>query len=322
VTAIHPFHLRDSLSLRAMISRGICFDSRICLTQDLHLLRHAVLASLLPALYPETVVLRENGRIAGFAQLGHHRGDPSSWLRFLAPKNILPQAGGTGLVEGLLRIAGRRQAHHILADAEDKTEECGFLRREGFAVYAREEIWKGTAPVPASGGEPPGSLRPLHSTDAADAQALYCSIVPALVHQVEGFPHPSRGWKIFEEGDLVGFFHIRIGSRGLWMEPFFHPGARHAARWIGSWLATLQTKTQDSVYICVRSYQDWVGSILRDFGFSLFSRRAVLVRRVVVPLPVMEGSTLPAVDKTVPQTSTFTAPVNHNGYDTATANHR
>jgi hypothetical protein len=106
------------------------------------------------------------------------------------------------------------------------------------------------------------------------------------------------------------------------MEPFFHPGARHAAQWIAAWLGALRPGSQEPVYVCVRSYQDWLGSILQEFGFSLFSRRAVLVRRVVVPLPILEGAPLPAVEKTAPQASTFTTPVTHNGYDSATANHR
>jgi hypothetical protein len=322
MTAAHPFTIRDSLPLRAMIGRGISFDSRSGLTQDLHLLRRAVLAPLLPGRYPETIVLDSNGRPSGFGQLSHRRGEPSSRLRFLAPKDLLTTGGGTGLIAALLRVAGRRQAQHILADAEDKSEECGFLRREGFVIYAREDIWTGAAPFPQPSADPPGALRPLLASDASGAHALYCSIVPALVHQVEGFPRPARGWRIFEEGELVGFFHLRSGPLGMWMEPFFHPGARHAASWIGAWLGALPAGEREPVYVCVRSYQDWLGSILRDFGFTLFSRRAVLVRRVVVPVPIPEGAPLSAVEKPVPQTSTFSAPVTHNGYDSATANHR
>jgi hypothetical protein len=319
---VHSFEIRDSICLRSLIGRGICFDSRTCLTQDLHPLRRAVLSPLLPELYPETVVLDHNGRMSGFAQLAHRRGDPSSQLRFLSPKEIVLDPRETGLIEAVLHVAGRRQAQHILADAEENTEECGFLRRGGFSIYARQDIWKAAAPFPQPTENPPGALRPLLSSDTAGVHALYCSIVPALVHQVEGFPRPLRGWKFFEEGELVGFFHLRSGPLGLWMEPFFHPAARHAAQWIAAWLGSLRLNPQEPAYVCVRSYQDWLGSILRDFGFSMFSRRAVLVRRVVVPLPVTESAPLPAVEKPATQASTFSSPVVQNGYDSATANHR
>jgi len=322
MTAVRSFTLRDSLSLHKLIGRGISFDSGTSLTRDLHLLRNAFLANLLPELLPETLVLNGTNRTLGFAQLSHRRGTAAARLQFLAPREICRGAMGSDLIEALLRTAGRRQAQQILADAEDKSEECGFLRREGFSIYARQDIWKGIPPFPQSDRKPPGTLGPLLPAGVPSVHALYCSIVPALVHQVEGFPHPPRGWMLFEEGELVGFFHLRIGSRGLWMEPFFHPGAHHAAEWIAAWLGTLRLRPQDPVYLCVRSYQDWVGSILQDFGFSLFSRRSVLARRVVVTVPILEGVPLPVVEKPATQATTYTPSVTQKAYDSATANHR
>lgn len=319
---VHSFDLRDLLSLRTLSARGISLDSRTCLTEDLHPLRRALLAHILPEFIPETVMVNRRGGTAGFAQLSHRRGDASSRLRFLAPREIFLNDMGTELIEALLRVAGRRQAQHILADAEENTEACGFLRRSLFSVYARQEIWKALPPFPQSPSNPPGILRPLLSSNAFGAHALYCSIVPALVHQVEGFPHRPKGWLIFEEGELVGFFSLRTGPLGLWMEPVFHPGARHASEWIALWLGELRMDSQEPVYICVRSYQDWVGTILRDLGFALHSRRAVLVRRVVASVPAAETLPITAVEKTVPQATTYTSTATRNTYDSATANHR
>jgi hypothetical protein len=319
---VHSFDLRDLISLRNLTSRGISLDSPTCLTQDLHVLRNAVMAQVLPDLYPETLILDRKGREPGFAQLGHRRGNASAHLRFLAPQEILLDDAGTELIEALLRVAGSRQAQHILADAEEKTDECSSLRRQGFSVYARQDIWKGVPPFAQSLHTPPGVVRPLLSADASPAHALYCSIVPALVYQVEGFPRRPKGSMIFEKGELVGFFSLRTGSRGIWMEPFFQPGARNAAEWVAAWLSVLRVPLQDPVYFCVRSYQDWLGPILQDSGFTLFSRRAVLARRVVVSVPVAEGIPLSAVEKPVPQASTYNSSVTQNAYDSPTANHR
>ena len=319
---VHNFDLRDLPTLRALAPRGLSLDTQTCLTQDLHIYRTAVLAQLLPELIPETLILRSANGAAGVGQLSHRHGDFSSRLRYLAPRELFLGDWGIELIEALARTAGRRQAQHILADAEEKTEESGFLRRAGFSIYARQDIWIGTSPFPRPFSAPKGEFRPFRAADASTAHALYCSIVPALVHQVEGFPRRPKGWMIFEEGELVGFFHLRSGSRGLWMEPIFHPGARKAAEWIACWLGVLNLRPQDPVYVCVRSYQDWVGSILQDNGFSLLSRRAVLIHRVVVPVPLMEGLSLPVVDKPVPQATTYTTSVNRNAYDSATSHHR
>jgi hypothetical protein len=318
---VHPFVLGDLPALRRLSARGISLDSQTYLTQNLHLLRNALLAQAMPDMVPETLMLERRGSAAGFAQLAHRPGEEFSRLRFLAPREIVLDEAGAELIEGLLQTAGRRQAQHVLADAEEKSEEALFLRHGGFSVYARQEIWKGIPPFPSGNPGPAGLLRPLNSANASSALALYCSIVPALVFQVEGFPRRPKGWLIFEDGEVVGFFHQRSGPRGLWMEPIFHPGARNAAEWIALWLSMLPSGLHTPVYVCVRSYQEWMGPILRDRSFTLFSRRAVLFRRVVVPVPMEEGVPHPAVDKTVSQATTYTSLAN-NTYDSATPNHR
>ena len=319
---VHSFDFRDLPALRALAPRGISLDSRTCLTRDLHILRTALLAQWVPEIIPETLMLNGTDGAAGFAQLGHRRGEASSWLRFLSPRELFRDDRAIELMEALLHTAGRRQAQQILADAEEKTEEIGFLRRMGFSIYARQEIWKGTPQAARPLSAPKGEFRPLLSTNGSVALALYCSIVPALVNQVEGFPRRPQGWLIYEEGEPLGFFSLRTGPRGLWMEPIFHPAARNAAEWIAYWLGGLSLRPTDPVYVCVRSYQDWVGPILRDNGFSLLSRRAALIRRVVVPVPIAEGLPLSAVDKPVPQATTYTSSVNRKAYDSATAHHR
>jgi len=319
---VHRFDIRDLPVLRALAPCGISLDSPTALTRDLHIVRTAVLAPLLPELIPETLILGRSNDAAGCVQLDHRRGESSSRLRFLAPRELFRDDGGIELMEALVRTAGRRQAQHILADAEENTEESGFLRRAGFSIYARQDIWKGTPPFPRPLSAPKGAIRPLQDGDASAAHALYCSIVPALVHQAEGFPRRPKGWMIFEEGALVGFFNLRSGPRGMWMEPIFHPGARHTAEWISYWLGALNLRPQDPIYVCVRSYQNWAGRLLQDNGFSLMSRRVVLIRRVVVPVPLTESLPLGAVDKPVPQATTYTSSVNHKTYDSATAHHR
>jgi hypothetical protein len=319
---VHPFDLRDSLLIRQLGSRGKSFDSGIYLTQDLHLLRYAALAGLLPNFFPETQILDRPGNGHGFAQLSHRKGCPSSRLRFVAPREMCTTEKGTELIEALLTQAGRRQAQHILAEVEENTEEYDFFRREGFTIYARQEIWKAGSTLPETDHPPEGLLRPFQPSDTPKALALYCSVVPALVYQVEGFPKSPKGWALFEEGELVGFFGTLIGPLGLRMEPVFHPGARNVASWIAAWLSALAFLAGRPIYICVRSYQDWIGHILRDFGFSPFSRQAVFARRVVAPVPVLEAIHLAATENPAPQATTYTPGASPTAYDTATSDHR
>jgi hypothetical protein len=319
---VHPFELRDTLLVRKLGNRGTSFDSRTYLTHELHPLRYATLAGLLPALYPETQILDRPGDGSGFAQLTHRRGCPSSHLRFIAPQEIFTDHSGSELIEALLREAGNRQAQHILAEVEENTEAADFFRREGFTIYARQEIWKGSPSLLNHNSRPEGLLRAFQSADTPAALGLYCSVVPSLVYQVEGFPKNPEGWVLYEDGELVGYFVRISGPLGMRVEPVFHPGARHVSSWLAAWLGAPDFPSERPVYACVRSYQDWVGSLLRDLGFSLLCRQAVFARRIVVPIPVMEAVLLSVKENPAPQATTYSSNASPTAYDTPATDHR
>jgi hypothetical protein len=319
---VRRFELRDSLLIQRLTNQGICFDTRTALTSDLHLLRNAVAAGLFPSLLPETHVIDRAGKPFGFAQLSHPRGSPTSRLRFYAPREIGMLEPGSGLMESLLSESGRRFAQYLLAEAEEGTEQFGFLRREGFAVYARQDIWKGTAAPAMPSPQPEGNLRPLQAADRLGVLGLYSSVVPALVQQVEGLPRPLRGWGLIEEGELVGVFLTQIGTRGLWMEPILHPGARHVAEWTAALIAALNIHSALPLHVCVRSYQDWLGAILRDFQFSLCGEQAVMARRVVVPVPAGLAVSPAVIEGGVPNVTSIQNSARSECYDSSTTNHR
>jgi hypothetical protein len=319
---IRHFDLRDSIFIQRLSGQGVCLDSRIQYTNDLHQLRDAVFASFFPSLLPETQMIERDGKPFGFAQIGNRQGCPASRLRFISPRQIANLDPGSGLIEALLKECGRRRAQHLVAEAEENTEQFGFLRREGFAVYARQDIWKGTAMPPVSGPKPEGLLRPMKSTDGLAVLALYSSVVPTLVQQIEGPPQPPSGWILMEEGELVGIFLAQNGPRGIWIEPFFHPGARNVAEWTIALMYSLSIRPAFPMHVCVRSYQDWLGSILREFGFFLCSEQAVMARRVVAPVAAAQKVPLPAVENGLPNVTSLQTTPARNIYDTPTSNHR
>jgi hypothetical protein len=319
---VHPFNLHDSRLIHRLSHQGISFDSKIKFTEDLHPLRNALFARFFPALQPETQVCHSQGKPYGFAQLGHPRGCDFSYLRFLSPMDLLHDASMSEIIEALLKEAGRRQNLHILAEAQEKSDAYDFLRRSGFSVFARQEIWNRVSSSPPPNRIPEGTLRLLDSNDTPAVIALCSSVVPCLIQRIEGVPQLRRGWVLYEEGELVGFFHLRAGPLGSWVEPFFHPGARNVADWIATWLIQYNVALQQSLYLCVRSYQDWVGAILKDHGFALFDKQAVFVRRTTVPTHALESVYTAVADKIIPQATTYTSMGAPKNYDTATPNHR
>jgi hypothetical protein len=124
------------------------------------------------------------------------------------------------------------------------------------------------------------------------------AVVPALVQQVETMPWGSgQAYVLIQEDDLVGYFRLSFGERGLWIEPFFHPAAREVAEVMQSLLVWLRPRPERPVYVCVRSYQDWLGPILQHAGLHLCGEQAVLVRRIVVPIAESSQVVLSAIEK-------------------------
>ncbi len=292
---IRPFELQDLAGLRRLAEQGVCLDIRLALTREVRSLPTAFWASLFPGTLARTYVWEGQHGAEAYAQLRHGNGSPLARLMFLAPRQFIDARASGSLVEGLLGEAGRRGAQHLLAEAEEGSPVFAFLRHECFAVYARQAVWALEEQRPTATA-PLGVLRPQRARDLLPARSLYAAVVPALVQQVEPAPREPRGWALFQDGDLVGSIDVHSGPRGIWLEPFFHPAARDVAEAMRSILSSLRPLPSRPAYVCVRSYQNWLGPILEEAGLRRWGEQAVLVRRIV--LPVSEGRTLraPAIE--------------------------
>jgi hypothetical protein len=292
---IRPFELQDLPALRRLSPQGICLDTCLGLTGDVRPLQSALWASLFPGSLARTYVWQDPQGVQAYAQFRRRTGSPLARLTFIAPRAFLLAPWAGELVEGLLAEAGRIAAQHLLVEAEEGSEVFGFLRRECFAVYARQTLWIQEAPLES----PPlhaGTLRPELARDAAAVRSLYAAVVPGMVQQLEPPPHSGRGWVLVQEGELVGYLHIRRGQRGTWVEPFFHPAARDVAEATRSFLSAPWAQPVRPLYVCVRSYQDWLGAILQHAGLRSWGEQAVMVRRVVVPIREARTVPVPAIE--------------------------
>src|SRR3990172_11676251 len=189
---IRSFDWRDLGLVRTLAERGICLDSETALTQGTHPLQDALLAYLMPMAGAPTFVWRADGNHhAAYGQLQHHPGDEHARVLFMAPvAGAEATKGWLPVVERLAHEAGERRAQNLLAEVNEKSLEFDTLREAGFAIYARQSIWKLAADSP---GPAVTQLLPLRAAVRGDALAvslLYSNIVPRLVQQVE--PGPRR----------------------------------------------------------------------------------------------------------------------------------
>ena len=316
---IRSFDWRDVGLVKTLADRGVCLDSETGLTQGNHPLQHALLAYLMPMAGPPTFIWRGDGKSAErngegdsraraaekgappmvFGQLRHRLGEEHARILYLAPALDGDGALWLPLLERLIVEAGERRAQNLLAEVSEKSPEYNALREAGFAIYARQSLWK-LAPgtTPASAAEP-APMRAAARADAIAVSTLYSNIVPRLVQQVEPGPqHIERGYVLDHGGELVAYLDVRRGPQGIWVEPFLHPEAYDFSEAVlTACLQLVPSRKEKPLYICVRRYQDWLQDVVERVGFEFLGSQVVMVKRLAVrlnepllkPLPVVEG---------------------------------
>ncbi len=297
---VRPFDLRDLALIRRMDESGISLHTVSALAENFHPLRGAIISMLMGGEYPTFVLKPENGERAGFIQLRIPNGASQAHVLYISPRCIDADEAGDSSMVGDMRIpdcavwlalldeavagAGQRGIHHVIAEVDERSAELMVLRRSGFAVYTRQDIWSVRAADYRARGLGKRQLTRRTSADEWDIQLLYANTVPRLVQAVEPMPlyGDGDGWVLREDGELAAFVNIRKGAVATWLRFFIHPEAESEAEEIvAAALEVTFAREPDLVYCCVRRYESWLPSTLENSGFGLCGSQAVMVRHIV-----------------------------------------
>lgn len=287
-----PRYRRDVLSL----------DSARILTRGNPLGAAALLSYLNPRHNIYTAVASENGTsLMGQITLGD--GETSARLTFLAPSENIAELTFP-LMDHLVTQAGEWGAFHLLAEVDEDSPVFRMLRESGFAMYAWQRAWKLPVLEPE---DDKGSWRQVDETDWPAVQYLYGQIVPALLQPVEILPKQAAGLVCRPEGNLQAYVSVNSGSAGVWVQPLIPPDSSCVSEQLASLAGEKAGWNTRTVYVCVRSYQAWLESVLADLGAQAGPRQAVMVRRLVKA--VKELQSIPVMEKALAKAKPA-APIN------------
>lgn len=317
---IRPFDLRDIPLVRQLEDQGTPLFTEAALTGRTAPLRGAITAYLaLGGRGTPTFILREREggrRLEAFAQLRHLPGAERARLSYVAPRPTLEDvatAGWAQLLERLVAAAGERGAQSLVAEAPEGSEEVVWLRNAGFAVYARQDVWRLAAPRPSRPTSNGSALRPRRADDTWGVHLLYANTAPRLLQLAEPPPgEHADGWRrgyVMQDKDdeIVAYVEIRHGPSGVWVKALLHPEAdERAHELIASTLALVAGRPSHiPVYWGVRRYQDWLRGPLADFGFEPWSSQAVMFKQIAARVEQPEFALLPALEKRPEITTPF-----------------
>lgn len=314
---VRAFDLRDLALVRRLSERGVSLHAETALSDNLYPLRGALTGMLLGGDLVTLVVKPENGEVPGFLQLKVDPGNQHAHLLYVSPActsetgpyavegpSPTSQKSHTwlSLLDQAVVEAGQRGIHSIVAEVDELGGALPLLRRAGFAVYTRQDIWGLEAKDYAPGAERQNRLERQRQIDEWDVQLLYANTVPRLVQLVEPSPELMRGerWVWRDGGELAAFVHVYRGPVATWVRFFIHPNA-DAEELIAATLEVNPPREGHPVYCCVRRYESWRPSVLERSGFQLWGSQAVMVKHtvhhIVKPLsemtPVFESQRIP-----------------------------
>ncbi len=283
---VHAAKLVDVPAIRRAAEKGIILDSEMSYTRDLDISRSAVLSSvLLPQRGLCTLVGRTDKQtVAGQVRIKY--ADHLAQIVYIAPQHDAKtnSAAWLALLDAMAQESGRRGATMLTAEVDALSPLFEILRQTGFAVYARQEIWRRFEPLAALPKLPAltGVLADETDDDTLDIQLLYSNIVPRLVQPI-AVPSPESAGMVYRrDGRVQAYIAVSQGKQGIYLMPFMHPDVlgREAAAIIAGVMARIERNERAPIYVCVRRYQDWLDDSLRDLGFISWAQQAVMVRHI------------------------------------------
>jgi hypothetical protein len=273
--------LVDIPLVKRLTEKGIVLDSETSLTRDPHGPKSASLSTLLLQRNLYTLLARsDKQQVVGQFRLKPD--DPNAHIVYIAPA-LQEDAEDTlwlHILDAMAREAGRHSAHCLIAEVDESSMLFETLRAAGFAVYARQEIWRhlpGDYPEPAEDIE----LADETADDALGVQSLFCNTVPSLVQQVAAPSGDGHGLVYRQDGRVEGYLAISEGKHGVYIIPYLRPEHLSlASPIIHAAIKQSSRAAKAPVYVCVRRYQDWLEGALFDLDFEPWAQRAVMVRHI------------------------------------------
>jgi len=301
---IHPFHLRDVPLVAQLEREGTPLNAERALTRNPRPLQSALISLLsLNNHGIRTYVCRgtlpsRTAKAEGLVQIRLRLGATRGYVTFIAPalsRGEHVDEVWADLLDYAGQEAGRMGLHSLIAEAPEDGAEVDVLRRCGFAVYLRQDIFRIEPQRRAAPA--PGALRPCKDVDTWPVQQLYFNTAPRLAHLAEGMPRtaPSgvRGYVHEERGELLAYVEVRRGPHGAWINLLVHPDAEaRAADVVSEALAELGDGWEKPIFCGVRRYQEWLRRPLESLGFDLFGSTVLMVKHLAAH--VVAEETAPA----------------------------
>lgn len=269
-----PLDILDLPTIARYRNQALSLDASRLLTRGNPLGAGGFLSYFNPVRHIYTCVAQENN-VTLLGNVIHSGQDSFAKLVYLAPIAELAHAGLMDLVEDLATEAGKWGAFHLRAELEETSDAFPSLHKTGFSVYASQRIWDISHLTPGPANEHWAPAQPIH---LPAIQTLHYQIIPPLLQPVEKTPKQASG--LMSSDGVKCYINLVRGPRGILLTPLIHPETDHVAERLVSLLNHIPTRGNRPVYLCIRSYQEWLEPVLENLGAKTSPKQAVMVKHL------------------------------------------
>lgn len=285
---IRPATLVDLPMLYRSMDHAILLDSIADCVRDRHDLMGVLLSSN---------VLRPFGGVHTFIARSDHQhvvgqfrmkaDNTSAHVVFLSTTsdNAIDEDLWLSLLDAMVQEAGRHEAHMLIGEVYEQSPLFETMRRSGFSVYTRQQIWyRPPSPLTA-----PAEELILHEATDADMLSIHALLgrtLPAMMQAIPCTPDDAQRW-IYKKNERVeAYFAVSGGKYGTYIVPFVNPEALTSDEVImllQTLLHRLPKSERHNVFIRIRRYQEWLSYALSHLGFTPTDiTQAVMVRHITI----------------------------------------
>jgi hypothetical protein len=274
--------LVDVPLIHRISEQAVVLDTEIGYTRDLYGANGVILSSvLLPQRHSFTLLARSDRELV-VGQFRIHQ-ESVAHIVYLAPNLGVSDEDAVWLhvLDAMAREAGRQNAQMLVGEVDEDSLLFETMRYSGFAVYARQQIWRHMAGDYIAPPSEPITLAEVQETDFGMVQGLMARIVPSMLHPVVIPNNLTGGWVYKQDERVMAYIGVSTGRNGIYLMPFIAPDiADKAASIFYTLIQNLQGTDKLPLYVRVRRYQDWITGALNTLGFEAGTPQALMVRHI------------------------------------------
>jgi len=183
------------------------------------------------------------------------------------------------LLEQLAYEAGSWGALNILAEMDEDSPLIEALRRAGFVVYGRQQVWRINR-LPDHILPKSASWQSALSVDENAIRNLYQSLTPPLVQSAEACPESQEQCLVYRPGqdDLLAYAQVWLGPHGIYSLPLFHPGVTSFIDLLAGLVNRLAPQPGHPLSLAIRSYQAVLENEMEMLQAEVGPRQVLMVK--------------------------------------------